>query len=391
MHPAVEAIRSLVTGALDLPGDTDVTVGSPPDASMGDFAVPMFPFARVLRAAPPALAAKVVAAFEPGGPITEVNAAGPYVNVRVDRASFTAHVLGEIGRRGGKSTTACRVAVAECTGRAWPIPFGDRGIYAIVSVDKKSAKRRLATCSQMLTALGYQHTPTSELITFHDRPIDIQIYACNENAVIGDTWIGVCFDEMAKWKDKTTGANPASEVVASARPSLGSMRKHGAREWWISSPWAQMGLHYNTVELGTNEKQVAVSRIPTWQANPTFTEQMTHDEEPDEIKWRREWLCEPMPRAMTGMLDSRQVKWLDERPKHEVGDFITAGGDLGLKQDASALAIANKRREICIGVREAARSTDIDANFGVRLVPAKTTRYRLTADDALVVVAEDEL
>jgi Trk K+ transport system NAD-binding subunit len=58
---------------------------------------------------------------------------------------------------------------------------------------------------------------------------------------------------------------------------------------------------------------------------------------------------------------------------------------------ADLLAVANKRREICIGVREAARAADIDANFGVRLVPAKTTRYRLTADDALVVVAEDEL
>jgi hypothetical protein len=58
---------------------------------------------------------------------------------------------------------------------------------------------------------------------------------------------------------------------------------------------------------------------------------------------------------------------------------------------ADLLAIANKRREICIGVREARRAADIYANFGVRLVPDKRTRYALTADDALVVVAEDEL
>lgn len=55
------------------------------------------------------------------------------------------------------------------------------------------------------------------------------------------------------------------------------------------------------------------------------------------------------------------------------------------------LAMANKRREICIGIREARCAADIDDNFGVRLVPDKRTRYNLTADDALVVVAEDEL
>lgn len=55
------------------------------------------------------------------------------------------------------------------------------------------------------------------------------------------------------------------------------------------------------------------------------------------------------------------------------------------------LAIANKRREICIGIREAHCAGDIDANFGVQLVPEKNTKYTLTAEDALVVVAEDEL
>ncbi len=58
---------------------------------------------------------------------------------------------------------------------------------------------------------------------------------------------------------------------------------------------------------------------------------------------------------------------------------------------ADLLAIANKRREICIGVREANCAANIEDNFGVRLVPDKNATYMLTADDALVVVAEDEL
>ena len=55
------------------------------------------------------------------------------------------------------------------------------------------------------------------------------------------------------------------------------------------------------------------------------------------------------------------------------------------------LAIANKRSEICIGIREARCADDIEENFGVRMVPDKNTSYTLTPEDALVVVAEDEL
>ena len=58
---------------------------------------------------------------------------------------------------------------------------------------------------------------------------------------------------------------------------------------------------------------------------------------------------------------------------------------------ADLLAIANKRREICIGLRQARHAGDLEANFGVSLVPPKGSRYTLTADDALVVVAEDDL
>ena len=58
---------------------------------------------------------------------------------------------------------------------------------------------------------------------------------------------------------------------------------------------------------------------------------------------------------------------------------------------ADLLAIANKRGEICIGLRQARHADDLEANFGVSLVPPKATKYTLMPDDALVVVAEDDL
>ncbi len=95
-----DAVRAAVRAALDLPPGADVQIGSPPDPAMGDFAVPMFPFAKVLRSAPQGIAQRVVAAFVPGGGLASAAAAGPYVNFRVDRASFTAALLAEIDAQG---------------------------------------------------------------------------------------------------------------------------------------------------------------------------------------------------------------------------------------------------------------------------------------------------
>jgi arginyl-tRNA synthetase len=94
------AIQRVVVSALGLPPDTEVAVTSPPDRAMGDYAVAMFPFAKALKAAPPALAAKVAAAFAPGGGLASATAAGPFVNFRVDRAAFFADVVAHVAKEG---------------------------------------------------------------------------------------------------------------------------------------------------------------------------------------------------------------------------------------------------------------------------------------------------
>lgn len=57
---------------------------------------------------------------------------------------------------------------------------------------------------------------------------------------------------------------------------------------------------------------------------------------------------------------------------------------------ADCMRIAQKRGEVCLGVKLKAEESNEDANFGVRLVPDKNTRYHLTARDCLIVLAEDE-
>ena len=67
----------------------------PPDAAMGDLALPCFKLSRVLRAAPPQIAAALGGSFScPEIARTEV--AGGYLNFFVDRAAFSARVIGTI-------------------------------------------------------------------------------------------------------------------------------------------------------------------------------------------------------------------------------------------------------------------------------------------------------
>ncbi len=82
---------------------TPLVVETPPKPELGDFAFPLFPFARVFRKAPPAIAAEVAARLSamPGSRgIGTVAAAGPYVNVKLTPAPVIDDVLAAIAAQG---------------------------------------------------------------------------------------------------------------------------------------------------------------------------------------------------------------------------------------------------------------------------------------------------
>jgi len=57
---------------------------------------------------------------------------------------------------------------------------------------------------------------------------------------------------------------------------------------------------------------------------------------------------------------------------------------------ADCMAIAQKREEVCLGVKIKADEMDTDSNFGVKLIPEKSTTYSFKPEDCLVVLSEDE-
>jgi arginyl-tRNA synthetase len=76
----------------------------PPRPELGDLAFPMFPFAKTLKRSPKDVAAELAAAVrERGGEADghgRVEAAGPYVNVRLDRPAVVADVLAAVAGEG---------------------------------------------------------------------------------------------------------------------------------------------------------------------------------------------------------------------------------------------------------------------------------------------------
>jgi len=70
----------------------------PPDPNMGDLGFPMFAFAKTLRMGPPQIA-KIVEEELLNSGLKDISAAGPYLNVRVNRGEAACGVLGEfLGR-----------------------------------------------------------------------------------------------------------------------------------------------------------------------------------------------------------------------------------------------------------------------------------------------------
>src|SRR5690349_6827567 len=107
LNPFRRAAAEVVARALDLPAEVfPVTV--PPDPTLGDLAVGLFPAAKAKKGAPPALAKDLAAKFTPANGLVGAQAAGPYLNFRIDRAALfravTEHA-GEVPKTPGAGKT----------------------------------------------------------------------------------------------------------------------------------------------------------------------------------------------------------------------------------------------------------------------------------------------
>lgn len=199
-------------------------------------------------------------------------------------------LVARVGRRGGKSTSLVRLGVVLALYGEHHVPPGDVGTVAIVSVNRSEANQRLRLIKAVLDALGEPYAPTDGGIELERRPLAFRVFACSIGAVSGFTAVAVIADEVAKWKSADDGANPAKEVLGSIRPTMATMPN--ARIVLSSSPFGFEDEHATSFDRGETDFQ-CVAFAESWVANPTITEAATHELEPDERVWAREYAAIP--------------------------------------------------------------------------------------------------
>ena len=72
----------------------------PPNSQMGDYALPCFKFAKVLRKSPAVIASELAAGLRPDEAISEITALNGYLNFKINKQGLARDVLGEIARKG---------------------------------------------------------------------------------------------------------------------------------------------------------------------------------------------------------------------------------------------------------------------------------------------------
>jgi hypothetical protein len=194
------------------------------------------------------------------------------------------------GRRAGKSSTLCRLAVAVALWGSWSVPPGDVAVIPFVSVDRDEASARLRTIAEILKVLSVRFEQRNDEIELPEKRLVFRVVSCTVRGTVGFTSVAVFADEMAKWESRETAANPAQEVMGSLRPTMAT--QPSAFEVCSSSPWGTDDYHAELFDAGDTAHQVA-SFAPTWEANPTITEEQTHELEPDERVWSREYAAVP--------------------------------------------------------------------------------------------------
>lgn len=210
---------------------------------------------------------------------------------RFERSGKRRRVIRK-GRRVFASTcVAPRLAVAEMLFGQHPHLRGTPPhVYAFLSVKRDEASKRLHGIRAILDVLSEPYTERGDTIELTKRPAVFAVVTANYRVSVGDT-IAFCWcDEVARWRDDESGANPSEEVIGSLAPALATLPD--AHLWLVSSPLSTMDFHARSFDLGETEQQ-AIAFGASWTINPTLTEEGTHTLEPNARLWSREWAAIP--------------------------------------------------------------------------------------------------
>lgn len=80
--------------------EIEETIALPPNSDMGDYALPCFKFAKILRKSPAAIAEQLAGEIACDRILTEITAVNGYLNFKIDKIGLTRATLAEINEKG---------------------------------------------------------------------------------------------------------------------------------------------------------------------------------------------------------------------------------------------------------------------------------------------------
>jgi hypothetical protein len=244
------------------------------------------------------------------------------------------------GRRSGKSSKlAGSIAVYEAVFRQHNLARGERGHVVVIATTTKQAA---VVYDYILARL--EGSPTlRRLIAGEPRAdeveltngITISVWPCSFRSIRGISIVcGIC-DEIAFWKDATTNANPASEVLKAIRPAMATFPT--AKLIKISSPFAKQGVIWEDFQARHKRDDLLVWRLDSATMNPSLDHNFLAEEQRrDPEFFAREYLAEFWESA-SGFLPPEMVDAAIVPGRYELAPnpdcFYSAAIDVAFRSD----------------------------------------------------------
>jgi len=180
------------------------------------------------------------------------------------------------GRKAGKSAIAALVAtyLAACVDWRPMLRRGEPGVVMCLASERRQAGivlryvRALFEHPVLAPLVGRRTREALELRTH----VQIEVHSAQYRGVRGHTVVGCVCDEIAFWRDETSGAaNPDVEILAAVRPAMATVE--GSVLLAISSPYWKRGELFEAYEryYGQAAADVLVWQAPTRSMNPRVT------------------------------------------------------------------------------------------------------------------------
>jgi arginyl-tRNA synthetase len=255
------AVSELAAASGGAAVDADsIVVETPPRPDMGDIAFPMFPFAKVLKKAPPLIAVEVARraaeAAQKGLAAGTAAAAGPYVNVRLAPAAVIPDVLSEISRQ-----EAAYGRAAEMTARRVMVEFSCPNTNKPLHLGHLRNDAIGESLSRILAAAG---TVVRKVNLINDRGVHIcksmlayQLFGGGatpeSEGVKGDHFVG---DYYVKYAQHAKDHPEAEEKVRELLRKWEEGDKETVSLWRRMNGWVVSGIEQSYARTGVSFDQV---------------------------------------------------------------------------------------------------------------------------------------